>query len=303
MNSEGVVASYTKSKGVALVLTSASLWGISGTVAQYLFQQQGFTPEWLVVIRLLLSGVLLLGFARVKGKQSIWGVWRHKKDWPQLVLFGLAGMLTVQYTYFAAIKHGNAATATLLQYTAPVFIVCYLAARMRRLPVRLEVLAVLLSLIGTFLLVTNGSFRELSISAAAAAWGITSAVALAFYTLQPIQLLNRWESAVIVGWGMLIGGIAFSFIQPPWEMQGEWSPSAVLAVIFVILFGTLTAFYCYMESLKYLSAAETSLLACAEPLTSALLAVVWLHVPFTIANVFGALCIILTIILLSYVKK
>jgi drug/metabolite transporter (DMT)-like permease len=41
-------------KGIILVIIGSMLWGISGTVAQYLFQEKGFSPEWLVVIRLLI---------------------------------------------------------------------------------------------------------------------------------------------------------------------------------------------------------------------------------------------------------
>ena len=40
-------------KGIILVLTAGILWGVCGTVAQYLFHYAGFTPEWMVVIRLL----------------------------------------------------------------------------------------------------------------------------------------------------------------------------------------------------------------------------------------------------------
>ena len=44
-------------KGIALVIFGATLWGISGTVAEFLFQKNSFTTEWLVVVRLLLSGI------------------------------------------------------------------------------------------------------------------------------------------------------------------------------------------------------------------------------------------------------
>lgn len=47
------------------------LWGISGTVAEYLFKKNGFTPEWLVVIRLLVSGMTLLIYSSVKCKKNI----------------------------------------------------------------------------------------------------------------------------------------------------------------------------------------------------------------------------------------
>jgi hypothetical protein len=61
-------------------------------------------------------------------------------------------MLAVQYTYFAAIKHGNAATATILQYLAPVFITGYAAIRAKRFPAVKEVVALVLAFVGTFFL-------------------------------------------------------------------------------------------------------------------------------------------------------
>jgi drug/metabolite transporter (DMT)-like permease len=36
-------------------------------------------------------------------------------------------------------------------------------------------------------------------------WGILAGVALAFYTIYPSDLLNRFGSILIVGWAMLIG--------------------------------------------------------------------------------------------------
>lgn len=289
--------------GMTLVLTGAVLWGVSGTVAQFLFQQQKFSTEWLTVVRLLVSGVILLGFGYRKEKQRIWEIWKAKKDWVSLVLFSLLGMLAVQYTYFAAIQHGNAATATVLQYLGPVLITCYLAIRAKRFPTVKETVAVVLAILGTFLLVTHGSIYSLSISGWALFWGISSAFALAFYTLNPRGLLAKWGSTIVVGWGMLVGGIGFSFIHPPWEFEGQWSIPSFMAFLFIIVFGTVIAFYCYLESLKYLNASETSLFACIEPLSAAVLSVVWLKVPFGYIDWLGALGIVGTIIVLSMGKE
>lgn len=71
----------------------------------------------------------------------------------------------------------------------------------------------------------------------------------------------------------------------------------------VDFFGTLIAFYCYLESLTYISASETSILASVEPLSAAFLSVVWLHVSFGLEEWLGTLCIISTIIILSFVKN
>ncbi|WP_058304112.1 DMT family transporter [Gorillibacterium timonense] len=288
-----------KAKGILLVLTAASLWGISGSVAQYLFEQHHLRPEWLVDVRLLVAGLAMLLIVSVRSPGRIWRIWASPKDVLELLLFSLLGMLAVQYTYFAAIRHANAATATVLQYLAPALICCYLALRRRTMPTARELTAVALSFAGTLLLATHGRIGSLSMTPAALIWGIVSAIALAFYTLQPIRLLREWGSGTVVGWGMLLGGIALSFVQPPWRFSGDWNLSSGLGVGFIILFGTLIAFFCYMESLNILDASETSVLACLEPLTAALLGVLWLGSAFGPIDWLGALCIIGTVVLLS----
>lgn len=292
----------TRVLGIVLVLTGATLWGISGTVAQFLFQEKGFSTEWLTVIRLLVAGVVLLSIAHLKERKKVWAVWRSKNGAMSIILFGILGMLAVQYTYFAAIEHGNAATATILQYLAPAIITCYLALRSRRLPSFTIILSVVIAIIGTFLLVTGGKLQSLSISGWAVFWGIASAFALSFYTLQPLRLLADWGAKIVVGWGMLIGGVTFSFIHPPWQVQGDWTLSSVAAVLFVIIFGTIIAFYFYLESTTYIAASKVSLLASVEPLSATFLSILWFHIPFGLAEWVGTILILATITVLSIVK-
>jgi drug/metabolite transporter (DMT)-like permease len=292
-------------KGLVMVLVGATLWGLSGTVAQRLFQDEGFTPGWLVTMRLLISGMLLLitGCLR-KSSNQVFAVWNDRKDRIRLVFFGIVGMLGVQYTYFVAIQTGNAATATLLQYQAPLFIMVYSAIKYNRIPNFQEFIALGFALLGTFLLVTNGSIQQLSVSSASIAWGLSSAIALAFYTLYPSGLLQRWGSEVIIGWGMIIGGIALCPIASPWQIQGQhWSVITGLLVSFVIVFGTAIAFYLYIDSLRYITPTEASLLASAEPLSAVAASVIWLRLPLSLFEGIGGLCIVSTVLMLSLRPK
>lgn len=244
----GATESYSRTKGIMLILTCSILWGVSGTVAQYVFQEQNLSVEWLTVVRLLLSGVLLLAFSYRRDKNHIWKVWQNRRDGLSLTLFSILGMLPLQYSFLAGIQHGNAATATVLQFLGPAIITCYLAIRSKRLPTLKEVSGVSLAILGTFFLVTHGNIHSLSISGWALFWGLSSALALAFYTLQPYRLLLKWGSDIVVGWGMLVGGLALSFIHPPWQIEGQWSFPTYAGVLFIIIFGTLVAFYCYLEA-------------------------------------------------------
>lgn len=292
-------------KGLYLVITGAIFWGVSGTVAKKLFEQTPIDVNGLVTVRLLIAGVLLLTIQFwVKDRSQIVGVWRNRRTALQLIVFGLVGMLSVQYTYMASIQHGNAAVATLLQYLAPVMIILYLMLRKQMVFTRKDLLTVILALAGCFFLLTNGSISELSVPFPAVVWGVLSGAALAFYTLYAVPLLKQYDSLVIVGWAMIIGGLGLSVIHPPWHTDFTGLKiDAYLYLAFVVLFGTMIAFWFYIESLQSLSPKETSLLGSLEPLAAVITTVFWLKEPFGFFQWLGTACIIGLILLLAWKKK
>ncbi|SEI48536.1 Threonine/homoserine efflux transporter RhtA [Myroides marinus] len=289
--------------GFASAIFAAMLWGVSGAFAQFLFREKEFNAEWLVTVRLLISGVLMLLFGLLQKNPDVVGIWKDKKYAIQLVLFSLLGMLTVQYTYFVTILHSNAATATVIQYTGPVFIAIYLALRLKKWPKPIEFLAIGMAMLGTFLLVTHGDIHTLNITPTALVWGIASAIALAVYTLMPVHLLDRYSPIAIIGWSMLIAGIAMSIIHPPHKLEGIWDRDTYLAVLFIIFLGTLIPFYIFLTAIKNIGPQRASLLACAEPLSATLIAVAYFGVNFETMDYLGSLCIIATIFLLTKIKK
>ncbi|WP_235587169.1 DMT family transporter [Ferroacidibacillus organovorans] len=287
-------------KGVAMVLFATVFWGVSGTAAQVLFQQDHVSPYWLVTVRMSVSGLLLLLLALSRfGIASVFSVWRNKQDVIRLILLSFFGLLGVQYTYFASIQYGNAATSTLLQYVGPIFITIYLALRNRRLPRARELAAIVFALFGIFLLVTNGNTRHFEVAPPAVVWGLLSALTVAFYTLYPQILLKRYDPAILIGWGMLLGGLGLGLGENPFRSPVHTTPQLFMLVSFVVLFGTLIAFYMYIASLNHISASVASLLACGEPLSAAVIAVTILHVRMGLPSLLGASCILITVTLLA----
>lgn len=293
----------TKWRGIILALTAAILWGISGTCGQFLFMYRNINTEWLVTVRLLVAGILLLLIAIRQYPSAVFAIWRDKKSATELLVFSILGMLAVQYTFFAAIKHSNAATATVLQYSGPVMIAVYMAWYSRKWPTLPEYLAIVLAVAGTFLMVTHGKTDSLSISGRALAWGLGSAVSMAFYSIYPAGLLTRYQTPVIIGWAMIIGGTLLGLTHAPWNISGEWDIYTLAFTAFIILLGCLVAFYAYLTAVKLIGPQTTSLLASAEPLSAALFSLLWLKVPFTVMDWLGSICIISTIFLLARRKQ
>lgn len=292
-----------QTKGILFVLFAGVFWGISAVCAQFLFQQREIKPQWLVSVRLLFSGLILLIFAFSKYKSQVFNVFRKKETGWQVVAFGLCGMMGVQMMYFMAIKASNAATATVLQYLGPVLVAAFYAIKRRRWPNTRASIAIVLAISGTFLLVTHGELGRLTISQAALFWGLGGATALAFNSIFPIRLLQEFDSTVVLGWAMLFGGLAVTmFIHPPWEVVGIWDSYTYAALFFILIFGSLTAFYLYLNAIHLIGAEISSLMATVQPLSATLLAVLVLGVPFVWIDWIGALCIITTIVLLAKKK-
>lgn len=286
--------------GALLALIPGVLWGLSGVFGQYLFQQQGISAEWLVTVRLLISGTLMLAISFCWSKEKTLAIFHDKRDTLRLVIFAIFGMMAVQLTYFVSIAKSNAPTATILQYLFPCLIVLGTAVASRKLPARKETLAIVMALLGTFLLVTHGDPHTLNITTEALIWGLVSAVAMAFYTVYPGSLQLRWGSPVIVGWSMLLGGIAINFYHPFWKFTGSMDLPAFLMVIFIILFATFGSFYLYLVSVTMIGATYASLFACIEPLASAFFSVVGLHLVFNEMDWIGSFLILATMFLLSW---
>lgn len=282
------------------VLAGAVLWGLSGTAAQELFRHWAIDPLWLLAVRMLAAGTGLLAGLRAAGRRG--RVPRvHPADRGRLVVFGVLGLASVQYTYLVAIRDGNAVAATLLQYLGPVLLMGWTALGERRRPTRREVLAWLLAAGGTALLLTDGRLGTLWVPPAAVFWGSASAVALAFYTAYPKPLILRYGALPVVGWGLVAGGLPFApalVLLPPPPGATAW-----LLVAFVALGGTLAAFALYLASLAWLTPVETSLLAAAEPLAATAAGVGFLHVPFDGWTGAGAAGIVAAVLVLTGARE
>ena len=292
-------------KGIVLALLAGILWGITGPLGQYLFDEKTITPEWLVTCRLIASGsVILLGLF-LKRRLEIFTIWKDKKDALHMIIYSVAGMMAVQYSFFIAVEASNGGTATVLQYTAPVMIMVYLSIRNRKLPEVSERVALILAFGGIILLATHGHLTELSISKTTLVLGLMSAVATVFYNLLPGNLMDEYSTFAIVGWGMLVSGIGLLPFVRPWNTTPliTWDWQTFLCTGVVIIVGTVLSFGCYMEGVRLIGGSRASLFASVEPLTATIASVLFMGVAFSVMDLLGFVGIIGAVVILSLPRK
>ena len=285
--------------GTFLTIAGGILWGISGVCGQFLFQSKDVTASWLVPLRLVTAGFLLLCYYLIRDKGKAFDIWKTKRNRIDIIIYGLAGMMLCQYSYFQTIEWSNAGTATVIQYLGPALIVVWVCLQTKRLPEKKEVLGVVLAVTGIFLIATHGNPTTLALSQKALIMGLISAVSVVIYTVKPARMQAEFDTPLILAWGMLIGGTALTIAFRPWNNKVIFDGETFTALTFIILFGTMAGFSMYMTGVKMIGSVRASLYSCVEPVASMVLTAVWMKVSFTTPDLIGTVFVIATIIILA----
>lgn len=288
-------------KGVSMILIGAMLWGATGPLMEWTLDVYPITVSFLLTIRLIIAGIVLLLFLKMKQVQ-VTSIFRQKIWTRPLLIFSVAGMLGVQYSFVAAIDTSNAVFATLMQFLAPVYVIVFISMRLRKWPPVYQVLGMAGTLAGLFLLLTDGRLDSLVISGEALFWGVLVGLAFTFYTLYPARLMQEWGVLLVVGWSMLFGGIFLGLINPIF-LSDEWGlladPTLILAIIAIIVVGTM-AFVLFLSSMRFISPVETSILSAMEPLTAMVISLVWFGHFLSPLQIGGAFLMLVFVTWLSF---
>ncbi len=108
--------------GLALALTSAVSFGLSGTLARGLMDA-GWTAGAAVSLRVTIAALVLVvpGFLAIRGRTHL--VVTHART---IALYGLLAVAGAQLLYFMAVARLDVGVALLIEYTAPVAVVVWM---------------------------------------------------------------------------------------------------------------------------------------------------------------------------------
>lgn len=287
-------------KGIVMIIIGSMLWGATGPMMEWILNNSEMSVSMMLILRLTIAGAAVLLLLKVKGVQV--GRPMRQKLWlRKMLMFGMVGMLGVQFGFVQTIAHSDAVIATLFQFVAPVYIIILLSIVQRSFPPGSQVIGMVVALLGLVLLLTNGSFSSMSLSGTAIFWGVLVGFAFTFYTLYPVVLMAEWGVLLVVGWGMFIGGTTLFIINSPlffMNLGAMLNGPAMGMLLLVIIMGTL-AFIMFLQSMTYISPVETSVLSSFEPLTAMIISVVWLNQVMGAWQVGGAFIMLIGVVWLS----
>lgn len=298
-------------RGYLYIATAAFSWGISATLGRAAFtghllpggaSLEAINPLIISQSRATLSLAVLLPILLARRGWTALTVPRG--DLIRLFLLGILGVAASNYLYYVAIQRTNVATAIILQYTAPVWVLLYTAVRGAQRPSWRRSSAVALAVVGCTLavgLVGSGGFRMDSLGVISA---LLAAFSFAFYNVGGHTVLARYDRWKVLLW-VLVGTSAFWLVvNPPWKIvaahygRNQWAFMAVFSLVSV-----LVPFSCYFAGLQHLEPTRAIVASCLEPVFSIVLAAMFLGELLRPVQTVGIALVLVAIVLIQMPER
>ncbi|MGA7461892.1 MAG: EamA family transporter [Candidatus Korobacteraceae bacterium] len=302
-------------RGYLFIAAATFCWGLSAAMGRAIFTGriswggqalQPIDPLALAQARSTVSLLILAPILLLRNRPALRIRGSHLA---QFFLLGILGIAGSNYFYYFAIEKTSVATAIVLQYVAPVWVLLYMLARRLQHPTAFRVSGVLLAVIGCAFAVgevaVRGSFPWLAISGVRfSTIGVlaaeAAAITFAFYNVYAQHLLQIYQRWTVLVYSLLAAAAFWLVLNPPWKIAAQhYSGGQWLFMLIFSIASMLIPFSLYFTGLQHLDATRAIVTACLEPVWAILLTAMILGELVTPIQVVGIVVVLAATILVQ----
>ncbi len=286
-----------------LLVIATVIWGGNFVVGRAVHAE--IPPLGLTFWRWVLSALILLAFTAP-------GIWAHRalifKHFRLLFVLALSGMAIFHSFAYIALNTTTAINATLVLATMPLVIpvISYLFGE-ERLTARQGV-GIAISFIGVGAIITRGDVDVLMNLSFAPGdlWVLGSVLGWSIYSVLLRRVPKELPPMILL---TALNLIAVAILLPPylWEyaIKGgfEISSTNLAAIAYVAVFASIISFICWNKAVSIVGANRAGLFIHVIPLSSAILAILFLGERLEFYHAMGVVPIVTGILLTTTTRK
>lgn len=287
---------------VLLVVAAGALWGVIGYFVREL-QSQGLTSMQIVCIRMAVSAVVFSLFALIFNRK----LFKIKlKDLWCFLGTGVLSVATFSFCYFKAIEYSSLSMASILLYTAPIFVMLFSVILFKEKFTLIKVVSLILAFLGC-LFVTGVFTQGVVINTIAVVFGVLSGVCYALYSIFSRLALDRGYSPLTITlYTFIFAGVASLCVidvKPVADVMTKSVQSFGFCVLFAII-SCVLPYVCYTVGLKKVRPSTASIVASIEPVVATITGAIIFSEAVTFPyGYIGIALVILSIILINLNTK
>ena len=290
-----------KNQAFAIIVLSSFLFATQGIFFRNL-TPMGFTPIQLTAVRGVVSAVGLSLFVLLTNRKLF------KATLKELLLFIPAGifMFLCAFTYYMALSYTTIATATVLMYSSPVYVLLFSVLFLKEKLTMLKIAAVAIMLVGMALV--SGIAGGMDFNLMGVLYAVLAGVLYAAYNIVAKIEMRRGSDPItaMIYCFLVMGVLASIFADVPAmvDIALQGSTGKILLMLFGM--GILTCglpYLMYTISLKYIPAGTASALGLIEPMAAIIYSMVFFGEPLTLPLAIGVVLILGAVLMISRIKE
>jgi drug/metabolite transporter (DMT)-like permease len=251
-----------------------------------------------VSFSLLLLTPIMLAFGGMNAVRM------SRREIVRCMLLGVFGLVGANYFYYLAIEKSTVATAIIVQYTAPVWVLLYMVARGAQRATAQRVMAVALAVVGAALAIGLFSSAQIRASAFGIVASLGAAFSFAFQTIYGHDILSnnpRWK---VMLYSLLGATLFWLVLNPPNRIvAAHYSGQQWLFLLVFSITSMLLPITFYFSGLQYLDATRAIVTSCLEPIFAILCAALALHEGLRWVQVVGVAIVLAATVLVQLPEK
>lgn len=270
--------------GMALALSAAFLWGVSGAVAADAFTD--VSPARVAQARAFLAALMLVPYAGMRGMLRVTG------DFGWLIALGI-NLAAVNVTFYWAIDRLGVGPGATIQFLGPILVLGWMVLVQGREVSRIAWAAAVTAVIGVALV--SRAWDLAAVDWVGVGAGLASAVLFGSYLLIGEHLGRRMRAVTVMSWGFLVATAFWAVVQPVWSFPTDLGGDVWLKLIWVGIAGTALPFLIEFAALRRAPAGLVGVVATAEPVIGAASAWVLLDQHLDSAQIVGGLMVVVAV--------
>lgn len=276
------------------ILLAGTLWGMIGLFNRNL-TAGGFSSFSIVLVRNL-GSLLLLGLIFLIFDRSIFRI--NPRHLPYFLGTGIVSILLFTLCYFTCQQLCSLATAAILLYTAPTFVVILSAILWKDKITKRKIIALIITFLGcTF--VTGVWSGDFAVTLIGFLLGIGSGFFYGLYSIFARYALEHYKPLTVTFYTFVFAGISSLFVIRPAELSaGFQQPKMLLLILGLIVVSTVLPYIFYTKGLAAVDSGKASILASIEPVVAAIVGIAAFGEPMNIMVILGLACILVSVYIL-----
>ena len=283
-----------KRLALTLLLISMMLFGCIAICKRSL-TDAGLSSFDVTFIRLFIATVVLAAVMLI-GHQEFYF---NKKDIPFFILFGACKFLS-DYTYFMALETTSVSLATVLQNTAPYFVLLISYFIFKEKVSKKTMLAILVGSFGCVLICAR-TISGTSLDPIGILFSLLSALFLGMFYIGSDKSMKRgYDAAMYMFYVMAVATvISLLFTDVPKVVSSMSDASVLVNSLILGVLMTLVPFYISAWAVRYLGALNVTVISVTEVVFATIVGVAYFNESIELPDIIGIVLMIVSVVLIA----